>query len=118
VSPPRTDHDFKIAENSEPWYKDSESSRLYQVAIERCEGRYLVRDAEPWHDGSLTWSYKCPEKESPDFLLEKGAMVLRLDGKIIDAIWTGEIPVLYKECVVSVHRQGLQLVWRNENGSF
>lgn len=109
MSPPRTDHDFKIAEND--LYLTT--PRLYQVAIERCEGRYLIRDVEPWHDGSLTWSYKCPEKQSPDFMLEKGAIVLRLDGKIIDALWTGEIPVLYKECVVSVHRQGLQLVWRN-----
>ena len=103
---PSTDYDFRIAEN-----KDLESSRLYQVFTHRCEGRYLVKDVEPWHDGSMTWSYEAPEKQSADFTLERGAIVLRLDGKIIDALWTGEIPVLYKERVISVHRQELHMVW-------
>jgi len=109
--PPSTDHDFKIAENED---LAESSSRLYRVFTDRCEGRYLVKNVEPWHDGNMTWSYEAPEKQSPDFKLERGAIVLRLDGMIIDALWRGEIPVFYKERVVSVHRQELSLVWGHD----
>ena len=91
-----------------------ESSRLYIVLegnvdwdLDGANARYLVQNKELWHDGSLTWSYEHPDGRTYDLRLRPGTVVLRLDGKILDAVWTGEIPVLWEERVVAVHRSDL-----------